>query len=60
MKQENTLMAPVREGQIVGAVDVMLNGRVIEHFDSICTKEIEEKRFKDTLYYMIHAFMLMK
>lgn len=60
MKQENSLMAPVREGQIVGAVDVMLNGSVIEHFDIICTKEIEEKSFKDTLYYMIHAFMLMK
>ena len=60
MKQENTLTAPVREGQIVGAIDVMLSGSVIEHFDIICTTEIEEKSFKDTLYYMIHAFMLMK
>ena len=57
MKQERTLTAPVREGQIVGAVEVMLDGRVIEHFDIVCTKEIEEKSFKDTLYYIIHVFL---
>lgn len=60
MKQENTLTAPVREGQIVGAIDVILSGSVIEHFDIICTKGIEEKSFEDTLYYVIHAFFFMK
>ncbi len=58
--QEEILTAPVRKGQIVGAVEVKLNGTIIEHFDIVCTEEIAEKTFEDTLYYMLHTFLLMK
>lgn len=57
-EQVTVLDAPVREGQIVGKVEVKLNGTLLEHFDIVCTEGIEKKTFADSLNYIIYLFMM--
>ena len=59
-EQTEELMAPVRAGQIVGKVEVVLNGNVISHYDIICTEDILAKNFEDTLKYLLDKFLLVK
>ncbi len=58
MEQEKVLEAPVRAGQTIGKVEVLLNGMVISHYDIICTQDMSEKTFKDTVQYMLNMFVL--
>ena len=53
-------MAPVRAGQIVGKVEVVLNGNVISHYDIICTEDILAKKFEDALQYLLDKFLIVK
>ena len=59
-EQVYELEAPVRAGQIVGKVEVLLNGTVMIHYDIICTENILEKNFQDTLQYLIDKFLVVK
>jgi len=56
--QEKSLFAPVRKNQIVGAVEVLLNGEVKAHFPVVCMKEIAEKTYFDTLKYIVYLYNL--
>lgn len=56
--QQTVLEAPVRAGQIVGSVDVSLNGQTVEHFDIICTEDIERVTFWDYLMYVWNCYCL--
>lgn len=58
IEQAEEVSAPVRTGQPVGKVEVCLNGTVIRHFDIICTKNLDEKTFLDTIEYILHLFLL--
>ena len=58
VEQKKTLTAPVQVGQVVGAVEVRLNGTLLRHFDIVTTEAAEEKTFQDTIYYIIHLFFL--
>lgn len=56
--QEKSLNAPVRENQIVGGVEVTLNGAVLAHFPIVIEDEKDEKRFIDTLKYIVYLYIL--
>ncbi len=56
--QEKQLKAPVKQGQRVGKVQVLLNEEVTAHYDIICTQDIDEKTSIDILKYIIYAFLL--
>lgn len=58
LTQEKTLTAPVRKNQIVGALDVLLEGEVKAHFPIVCTVEIKEKTFFDTIQYVMYEFLV--
>lgn len=57
-EQETVLDAPVRKGEIVGKVEVRLNGDILKHFDIVCIDEMDGKTFQDTVKYMLYLFML--
>ena len=59
-EQTEELMAPVRAGQIVGKVEVILNQNVISYYDIICTEDILAKKFEDTLQYLLDKFFVVK
>lgn len=59
-EQVYELEAPVRAGQIVGKVEVELNGNVISHYDIICTENILAKTFEDTVQYLLNKFVFVK
>ena len=56
--QEKSLNAPVRENQIVGGVEVTLNGAVLAHFPIVIEDEKDEKRFIDTLKYIVYLYII--
>ncbi len=56
--QKEQLEAPVRKGQIVGAVEVLLEGETKAHFPIVCKEEIAEKSFFDTAQYVFFCFLL--
>lgn len=58
LEQETELTAPVRKGEIVGALEVKLNGEVKAHFPIVCTNGIEEKVFFDTIEFVLQRFLL--
>lgn len=57
-EQISELDAPVREGQIVGKVELKLNGEVLEHFDIVCTEGAEEKTVADMVKYILYVFWI--
>ncbi|MBR4060574.1 MAG: D-alanyl-D-alanine carboxypeptidase, partial [Lachnospiraceae bacterium] len=59
-EQVYELVAPVRSGQSVGKVEVLLNGSVISHYDIICTEDVLAKKFEDTLKYLLDKFLIVK
>ena len=60
VEQVEVLAAPVRAGQLVGKVEVKLNSQVIAHYDVICTEDVEEKTFLDTVQYLLLNFAFVK
>ncbi len=56
--QQKQLTAPVRKGQIVGAVEVLLEGETKAYFPIVCKNEIAEKGFFDTVRYVLFRFLL--
>ncbi len=56
--QTKELHAPVRSGQIVGDVEVLLNGSSIAHYDIICTEDISEKNFVDVIKFIVSKFFV--
>jgi D-alanyl-D-alanine carboxypeptidase (penicillin-binding protein 5/6) len=60
VEQIYELTAPVRTGQTVGKVDVLLNDMIISHYDIICTEDIKEKKFQDTIEYLCNNFFLVQ
>ncbi len=58
VEQEKSLMAPVSAGQVVGKVEVHLDGILLRHFDIICTDGMAEKSFSDTVAYIVQLFFL--
>lgn len=59
-EQVYELTAPVRAGQIVGKVEVSLNETVVSHYDIICIEDILEKKFADTVQYLLKRFLVVK
>lgn len=57
--QQTVLEAPVRAGQIIGSVEVTLNGQTAEHFDIICTEDVERVTFWDYLAYVVYSYCLI-
>lgn len=57
-KQDFVLQAPIRKGQVAGAVEVHLNGTLLAHFDIICTQSIEKQTFLDVWNYVCGLFLL--
>lgn len=58
LKCEKLLKAPVRKNQIVGAMEVKLNGEVKAYLPVICTEEIAEKSYVDALKYIVYMYKL--
>lgn len=58
VEQENKLTAPVRKGQVVGKIEVKLEGEVVKHFDVVCAESVEKKSFRDSLLYVWYLFLL--
>lgn len=58
LKCEKLLKAPVRKNQIVGAMEVKLNGEVKAYFPVICTEEIADKSYVDALKYIVYMYKL--
>jgi len=58
IEQAEEIQAPVRAGQPVGKIEVSLNGTVIRYFDIVCTENLEEKTFYDTLSYIFYFFLM--
>lgn len=58
VQQENKLTAPVRKGQVVGKIEVTLEGELLKHFDIVCMEHVEKKSFKDSLLYVWYLFLL--
>ena len=58
VEQENKLTAPVRRGQVVGKIEVKLDGVILKHFDIVCKESVEKKSFKDSLQYAWYSFLL--
>lgn len=56
-EQRTVLEAPVRAGQIIGSVEVTLNGQTAEHFDIICTEDVERVTFWDYLRYVFCSIL---
>ena len=59
-EQVYELAAPVRAGQIVGKVEVLLGETVISHYDIICTEDVLAKKFEDTIQYLLDKFLIVK
>ena len=57
-EQKTALDAPVREGEIVGKVEVKLNGEILRHFDIVCAEGKAEKTFQDTINYVLYLFLM--
>lgn len=55
IEQQSVLEAPVRAGQIIGSVEVTLNGQTEEHFDIICTEDVQRVTFWDYLRYVFRC-----
>lgn len=60
VEQKEVLQAPVRAGQSVGKVEILLDGVVKKHFDIVCTESVEKKSFPDALGYLVNIFLNKK
>ena len=58
IEQVDCLDAPVRAGQIVGKVEVLLNGEIIKHYDIVCMEGVKEKTFADIIKYFVCEFLM--
>jgi D-alanyl-D-alanine carboxypeptidase (penicillin-binding protein 5/6) len=58
VQQENKLTAPVRKGQVVGKIEITLEGELLKHFDIVCVEHVEKKSFKDSLLYVWYLFLI--
>ncbi len=58
LEQEQVLTAPVKAGQVVGKVEVQLNGTLLRQFDIVCTKSVAEKTFADVMDYILQLFLV--
>jgi D-alanyl-D-alanine carboxypeptidase (penicillin-binding protein 5/6) len=58
VQQENKLTAPVRKGQVVGKIEITLEGEVLKHFDIVCMEHVEKKSFTDSLLYVWYLFLM--
>ena len=57
-EQKTVLDAPVRAGEVVGKVELKLNGEILRHFDIVCTEGKHTKTFGDAVCYMLYLFTL--
>lgn len=57
LTQQKFLTAPVRENEIVGQIEVKLNGEVKAHFSVVCTEKIEAKTYLDSLKYIVYMYI---
>lgn len=60
IEQEEILQAPVRAGQLVGKIEILLDDVVKKHFDIVCTEAVEKKSFFDTVEYLARKFLNKK
>lgn len=52
------LIAPVSKGQIVGGIEVKLNGEMREYLPIVSNEEIYEKTFIDSLKYVVYSYII--
>lgn len=52
-QQQTKLQAPVYEGQVIGKIEVSLEGILVAHFDVVCTQTIQEQTFCDIWKYVL-------
>lgn len=60
LSQKEKITAPVRKGQVVGSVKVLLNDRVIRCFDVVCTEKMDEKTVWDAVRYVMQRYFCKK
>lgn len=60
LSQKEKITAPVRKGQVVGSVKVLLNDRVIRCFDVVCAEAVSEKTVWDAVQYVACRYLCKK